>query len=241
MDDTASADNYPHAIAVAASRPRVLVADDRSILRAGLRAMLGDANLFEVLGDERRDAVLSVGVLEPAVVVMDLSMPNMSGLRAIREIKRRSAQTKIVVLTADASRQGIRAALDAGADGYLMRETSREELVLALDTVLSGKRFISPSALSNIIGEVLEEGDGPQRGASPAVRGLSARQREVLKLIAEGKRNREIAEALGISVKTVEKHRSNVMQKLDLHNTAALTTFAIESRLIGKARTARSR
>jgi DNA-binding NarL/FixJ family response regulator len=241
MDDTARADHYSAEIAMAPSRPRVLVADDRSILCEGLRAMLGDAKGFEVLGDERRDALRSVGALKPDVVVIDLSMPNLSGLGAIREIKRRSAHTKIVVLTAGGCRQEIRAALDAGAHGYLLREASREELVLAIDTVLSGKRFISPCALANIIGEVLEDGERRQPDASAAVRELSARQREVLKLIAEGQRNRQIAEALGISVKTVEKHRSNVMQKLDLHNTAALTTFAIESRLTGKARSARSR
>jgi DNA-binding NarL/FixJ family response regulator len=241
MDDSTRAEHHPAETAVAASKPRVLVADDRSILREGLRAMLADANGFEVLGDERREAVRSVGALNPDVVVIDLSMPDLSGLGAIREIRRRSAHTKIVVLTTDGTRQYIRAALDAGADGYLLRETSRAELVLAIDTVLSGKDFISPSALSNIVDEVLEGGAHRPTDDSPAMQALTARQRQVLKLIAEGKRNREIAAALGISVKTVEKHRSNLMQKLNLHNTAALTTFAIKSRLTGKATSGRSR
>jgi DNA-binding NarL/FixJ family response regulator len=218
----------------------VLLADDQSILREGLRAMLGEAKGFEVLGDERRDAVRSVDALKPDVVVIDLSMPNLSGLGAIREIKRRSAQTKIVVLSTDGARHYIRAALAAGADGYLLKDASRAELVLAIDTVLSGKSFISPSALVNIIDEAQERG-ARRAGAAPAVNTLSARQHEVLKLIAEGARNRQIAEQLGISVKTVEKHRANLMQKLNLHNTAALTTFAIENRLTGKARDGRAR
>jgi DNA-binding NarL/FixJ family response regulator len=223
-----------------AGKPRVLIADDQSILREGLRALLGDENGFELVGDERRDALRSVSVLEPDVVVIDLSMPNLSGLGAIREIKRRSAHTKIVVLTAEGTEQFIRAALDAGADGYLLKEASRAELVLAIETVLRGKRFIGPSAVSNIIGKFTDDGARrPPKAA--AVNALSARQTEVLKLIAAGERNRQIAEQLGISVKTVEKHRSNLMQKLNLHNTAALTTFAIDNRLTGKAGAPRSR
>jgi two-component system response regulator NreC len=207
---------------------RVLLADDRAILRDGLHAMLqGMAGVELVQGAE----------LQPDVALIDLSMPSLSGLGAIGEIKRRFTQAKALVLTSDASEQSIRAALRAGADGYVLKDASRAELLMAIETVLRGKAFISPSALHNLVRGPLAR---PARGASLAG-SLTTREREVLKLIAEGERNRQIAAELGISVKTVEKHRTNLMRKLKLHNTAALTSFAIEHRLAGKARPGRPR
>lgn len=217
-------------------KTRVLIADDQTILREGLRALLEGEDGLEVVGavDDRRDAVRSVGTLKPDVVLIDLSMPNMDGLSAIREIKRRSAQTKTLVLTAHRNEEYIRAALQAGADGYLLKDPSRAELLLAIDSVLRGKPFISPAVSQQIAVRYLQHSRDNRRPYS-LVNTLTGRERQVLKLIAEGRRNRQIAEHLVISVKTVEKHRSNLMHKLKLHNTAALTTFAIENRLAGKA------
>jgi RNA polymerase sigma factor (sigma-70 family) len=221
--------------AEAAVRPRVLIADDQTILREGLRAMLeADASL-ELVGaaDDGLAAMRSVGALKPDVVVVDLSLPGMDGLAAIREIKRRSAGTRTLILTAHKSAEYIGAALRAGADGYLLKQPSRAELLMAIDSVMRGKPFISPAVSQDLVKKYLEQNVEHAR-VPAAMSQLSARETQVLKLVAEGERNRQIAERLAISVKTVEKHRSNLMRKLQLHNTAALTSFAIENRLIGR-------
>jgi two-component system response regulator NreC len=162
---------------------------------------------------------------------MDLAMPFMDGLSAIRELARRGVQAKIIVLTMHKTEEHIRAALEAGASAYLLKDASRAELLMAMRTVLSGKTYISPAVADRIVTRYLDRdgGAGTVRSLSDT---LTAREKQVLKLIAEGCRNREIAEALFLSVKTVEKHRANVMRKLDLHNIAALTSFAIENNLV---------
>jgi DNA-binding NarL/FixJ family response regulator len=191
----------------------------------------GEAS-FELLGAaQEAPALRAAGSMRPDVVLLDLSLPGMEGLGAILEIKRRCAGTKTLVLAAQKSAACIRAALEAGADGYVLKHPSRAELRMAIDTVLRGRPFVSPAASLDLVEKYLDE----DKREHPAVRELSARETQVLTLIAEGERNRQIAARLAISVKTVEKHRSNLMHKLDLHNTAALTSFAIENRLAGKA------
>ena len=208
---------------------RILIADDHTIMREGLRALLESDLTLEIVGavENGRDAVQSVGSLKPDVVLMDISMPHMDGMSAIREIKRRAIETKILVLTVHKTEEYIRAALQAGASGYVLKDASRAELLFAIQCLVAGKTFISPAVSDRIVTAYLH------REQSGAVRSLSdtltVREKQVLKLIAEGRRNREIATYLYISVKTVEKHRSNLMQKLNVHNTAALTTFAIEN------------
>ncbi len=208
---------------------RILIADDHTIMREGLRALLESDLTLEIVGavENGRDAVQSVGSLKPDVVLMDISMPHMDGMSAIREIKRRAIETKILVLTVHKTEEYIRAALQAGASGYVLKDASRAELLFAIQSLVAGKTFISPAVSDRIVTAYLH------REQSGAVRSLSdtltVREKQVLKLIAEGRRNREIATYLYISVKTVEKHRSNLMQKLNVHNTAALTTFAIEN------------
>jgi two-component system, NarL family, response regulator NreC len=194
-------------VADAALRTRVLIADDQTILREGLRALLEDERGLELLGGVKTPA-------RPDVVLIDLSLPELQGLEAIREVKRRSVGTKVVVLSLHDSPQSLRAALDAGADGYLLKGASRSELVLAIAVVLRGTLFVSPALT--------------RRPAVPALDSLTLRERQVLKRIAEGARNREIAQELALSTKTVEKHRSKLMRKLNLRNIAALTSFAIE-------------
>ena len=176
---------------------RVLIADDEAIVREGMRALL-----------------------EPAcaeVVLIDLSLPEPLGLEAIREVKRRCVATKVLVLSPHDTPLALRAALDAGAVGYLLKGASRAELLLAIDTVLRGELFVSPTFA--------------RRPAVPALDSLTLRERQVLKRIAEGARNREIAAELALSAKTVEKHRSKLMRKLNLRNIAALTSFAIAHRI----------
>jgi DNA-binding NarL/FixJ family response regulator len=215
-------------------RRRLLIADDHAIMREGLRALLETDETLQVVGtvENGREAVSAVREHRPDLVLMDLSMPHMDGLSAIRELTLRSLPTRVLVLTMHRTEEHIRAALQAGAGGYVLKDASRSELLAAIRTVLSGKTYISPAVADRIVTCYLENG-----GGSRAVRSLSdtltAREKQVLKLIAEGRRNREIAEALFLSVKTVEKHRANLMGKLDLHNTAALTAFAIANKMVG--------
>jgi DNA-binding NarL/FixJ family response regulator len=218
-----------------AARHRILIADDHTLMREGLRALLEAEKTFEVVGtvDNGRDAVRSAGLLKPDLVLMDLAMPQMDGMSAIRELKRRASDARILVLTMHKTEEHIRAALQAGASGYLLKDASRAELLMAILCVIAGKTFISPAVADRIVNGYLdqERGAGAVRSVSDT---LTARERQVLKLIAEGRRNRDIAEYLFVSVKTVEKHRANLMGKLNLHNTAALTSFALENTLVSR-------
>jgi two-component system, NarL family, response regulator NreC len=219
------------------ARHRILVADDHTIMREGLRSLLDAQADFEVVGavDNGRDAVRLAGLLSPDLVLMDLAMPQMDGMSAIRELRRRTsdAKVKILVLTMHKTEEHIRAALQAGANGYVLKDASRAELLMAIHSVMGGKTFISPAVAERIVTGYLDRdrGEGEVRPLSDT---LTAREKQVLKLIAEGGRNRDIAEYLFVSVKTVEKHRANLMGKLNLHNTAALTSFAIQNALVSR-------
>lgn len=217
-------------------RCRVLIADGQTILRDGLRALLESDERIEVVGaaPDGTEAVRLAGALKPDVVLLDTAIDPLDGLSAIREIKRRSPATRAVVLTMQDSERSVWTALQAGADGYVLKAASRSELLMALEVVMSGRRFISPLVSSQIVARFLQDGRA-NTGAPPSeFDSLTLREKQVLKLVAEGRRNREIAQALFISVKTVEKHRSNLMHKLDLHNTAALTSLAIEKGLLAR-------
>lgn len=216
------------------ARSRILIVDDQTILREGLRALLESDAALQVVGavDDGAEAVRLVGAVNPDLVLIDISMRNTDGLGTIREIKRRAADTKALVLTAHNSEEYIRAALHAGADGYLLKESSRQELLMAIDSVLRGNRFISPAVSAYLVTRYLQQAKS-DIAAPSRFDTLTTREKQVLKLIAEGRRNREIAKYLFISVKTVEKHRSNLMHKTNLHNTAALTSLAMEKGLVG--------
>jgi two-component system response regulator NreC len=209
----------------------IVIAEDHTILRQGLRALLSSDPDFEVVGEaeDGRAAVRLVETLSPALLLMDLSMPKMTGMEAIAEIKKRSPDTRIVVLTVHKGEEYILSALKAGADGYVLKDAGHDELVRAVKNVLAGKRYLSPDISEKVIGGYLE---GRRALKATPWDTLTQREREILKLIAEGYKNKEIAGHLFISLKTVEKHRSNLMRKLDLHNTAALTAFAMEKGII---------
>ena len=211
---------------------RIVIAEDHTILREGLRSLLSADPDFDVVGEaeDGRDAIRCVETLSPDLVLMDLSMPRMSGLDAIKEIKKQNPAIKLIVLTVHKSEEYILATLQAGADGYVLKEATHAELVMATQNVLRGKRYLSPGISERVIEGYLE-GRKTLKTKS-AWDTLTQREREILKLIAEGYRNKQIADYLYISLKTVEKHRSNLMKKLDLHNTAALTTFAVEKGLV---------
>jgi two-component system response regulator NreC len=213
---------------------RIVIAEDHTILREGLKSLLSSNPEFEVVGEaeDGREAIRCVEKLKPNLILTDLSMPRMNGMDAIREIKRKSRDTKILVLTVHKTEEYILATLKAGADGYLLKDSTHSELLMAVRHVLSGKHYISPGISDKVLEGYLEGKRTLKTRSSWET--LTRREREILKLIAEGYKNKEIADDLCISVKTVEKHRANLMEKLNLHNVQALTTFAIEKGLVSR-------
>lgn len=214
------------------SRQRVLIVDDHTLLRAGLRALLSQDPGIEVVGEcgDGRDAIRAVGQLSPHLVLMDLTMPGMNGIEAIAEIKRRFPDVRVLVMTLHKTEEFIHASLQAGADGYILKDATHEEFHVAFRNVLQGKTYLSTDVSAKVVSGFL--GGGKTTPGSGVFGGLTHREREVLKLVAEGKSNKEIAAYLYLSVKTVEKHRSNLMTKLDVHNAAGLTAYAIERGLL---------
>ena len=213
---------------------RIVIAEDHTILREGLRALLSSNPDFEIVGEaeDGREAIRCVEKLKPNLILTDLSMPRMTGMDAIREIKRRSPETKILVLTVHRTEEYIHATLEAGADGYLLKESTQAELLMAVKHVLSGKPYISPGISDKVLEGYLDGRKALKTRTTWET--LTQREREILKLIAEGYKNKQIADDLCISVKTVEKHRANIMEKLNLHNVQALTTYAIEKGLVSR-------
>ena len=211
---------------------RIVLAEDHTILREGLRALLTADPNFEIIGEaaDGREAVRFVEKQIPDLILMDLSMPRMTGMDAIREIKKRYPQTKIIALTVHKTEEYLRTTLQAGADGYVLKDATHDELMMAIQSVLKGKTYLSPGVSGKVIEGYLEGKESQMPLSTLGL--LSQREREVLKLIAEGYKNKEIASDLCISLKTVEKHRANLMKKLDLHNAAALTAYAIEQGLV---------
>lgn len=213
-------------------KKRVLIVEDHTLLRAGLRALLAQDPDIEIVGeaDNGHDAVRLIGSLSPDLVLTDLSMPGMNGIEAIVDIKRRYPGVHVLVLTVHKTDEYIHESLRAGADGYILKDASHDELRIAIRSVLNGKIYLSPDISAKVINGYL--------GTDKATTQLSAwdtlthREREVLKLVAEGHSNKYIAEYFCLSIKTVEKHRSNLMKKLDLHNASMLTAYAIEKGLI---------
>ena len=215
-------------------RYRIVIAEDHTILREGLRSLLSSNPNFEIVGEaeDGREAIRCVEKLKPNLILTDLSMPRMNGMEAIKEIKRESPETKVLVLTVHKAEEYILAAFRAGADGYLLKDSTHAELVMAVNKVLSGKHYISPEISEKVVEGYLEGKKALKSKTSWET--LTQREREILKLIAEGYKNKEIADELCISAKTVEKHRANLMEKLNLHNAQALTAFAIEKGLVSK-------
>jgi len=189
---------------------------------------------MEIVGEAGNgfEAIRKAEVLKPDLVIMDLTMPKMNGMEAIKEIKGRYPDIKILVLTVHKVEEYILAAFKSGADGYVVKDAGQSELLLAIENILDGRTFVSPRISDKVILGYLQR--GIQLKKRSAWDTLTQREREVLKLIAEGYKNREIAEMLCISVKTVDKHRTNLMRKLDIHNVSTLIAFAMERGLIAR-------
>jgi DNA-binding NarL/FixJ family response regulator len=215
-------------------KKKIVIAEDHTILREGLKALLSSSTELEVVGEaeDGREAVKLASELTPDLILMDLSMPRMNGIEAIKEIKKRNPEIKILILTVYKTEEYVLASLQAGADGYILKEANHSEFLLAIKNVLMGKHYLSPEISGKVIEGYLK---GKQEHTPVTVwETLTSREREILKLVGEGYKNREIADDLFISLKTVEKHRENLMKKLDLHTASALTAYAIEKGLVSQ-------
>jgi DNA-binding NarL/FixJ family response regulator len=222
------------------TKGRILLVEDHTILRAGLQALLSKEPDFEIVGetDDGREALHLIAATKPNIVVTDISMPGISGIESLRDIKRRYPEIRVLVLTIHKADEYIHESLRAGADGYVLKDADPDELRVAIRSILNGKTYLSPDIASKVISGYLGGGNG-SGSDSAATNGsispwetLTHRERQVLKLVAEGHQNKYIADYLCLSVKTVEKHRSNMMRKLDLHNASTLTAYAIEKGLL---------
>lgn len=215
-------------------KKRIVIAEDHTILREGLRMLLSSNPDFEVVGEAQDglEAIRTAETQKPDLILMDLSMPRMNGMGAIQEIKKQCPSAKILVLTVHKTEEYILATLKAGADGYILKDATHSELMLAIDNIFSGKNYLSPGISEKVIEGYLEGRRTIKTSTSWDT--LTQREREILKMIAEGYKNKDIADYLCISAKTVEKHRANLMKKLDLHSASSLTAFAMEKGLITK-------
>lgn len=207
---------------------RVVLADDHRMMRDGLRAVLEKAGI-EVVGEagNGEEAIAEVARFRPDVVVIDVAMPGMNGIEATRRIAVEMPDTKVVGLSMNADRQYVIAMLDAGAVGYLLKNAASEELLVALDVITRGETYLSPA----IAGSVVEHVRGEPQAHAGQKRPLSAREREVLQLIADGKSSKEIAASLKLAVPTVDTYRRQIMDKLNLRTIAELTKYAIREGL----------
>ena len=210
----------------------IVIAEDHTLLRAGLISMLAERTDLKVVAEaaDGMEAIRCVEKHEPDLILLDLAMPKMNGISAIKDIRARFPATRILAVTIQTDDEYILAAFDSGADGYCLKQASRGEFLNAIDKVLAGNRYISPEISEQVLEGYLEGKKRLKKDSRWET--LTQREKEVLKLIGEGHKNAEIAEFLFISPKTVDKHRSNIMRKLDLHNAAALTGYAIEKGLV---------
>jgi DNA-binding NarL/FixJ family response regulator len=221
--------------AVPKPRTRIVLVEDHAILREGVKALIEIEPDFEIAGDFGgvEESLAGIAQLQPDLVLTDLALPKCSGFELLSEIKNIAPRARKLVLTAHNSEEYIRAALNAGADGYVLKDANRAELMLAIRTVAAGQQFLCKAIASKILSGYLSGGES--RRHPPNSQSITGREREVLTRIALGESNKVIARALTLSVKTVEKHRSNLMRKLHLHNAAAITMFAVRNGLMGGA------
>lgn len=217
-----------------AEKKKVVIAEDHKIFRQGLRSLLSTSDELEVVGEagDGMSAIRTIKRTDPDVVLLDLNMPKMDGIAVIKEIKQQSPEIKIVVLTMHRKEDYILEVFNSGGDGYCLKSAGHEDLMTAIRAVLSGKNYVSPEISGLVLEGYLESKRSIKKKSSFET--LTQREKEVLKLVGEGYQNKEIADYLCISTKTVEKHRANIMQKLDLHTASALTSYAIEKGLISE-------
>lgn len=206
---------------------RIIVADDHTLVRAGLVTLMSRMPDVEIAGEvaDGRAALKMVKELQPDIAILDISMPELNGLDAAEKLRHESPKTKVIILSMHANEEYVAQALKAGASGYLLKDAATAELEMALKSVSMGQFYLSPAISRQVVDNYLH-------GGPTGVDVLTPRQREILQLIAEGKSTREIAETLHLSVKTVETHRAQLMERLDIHDVAGLIRYALKKGLI---------
>lgn len=217
-------------------RIRIVLVEDHEILREGLKALIDLEPDFEIAGDFGEAAAGLAGIrqLKPDLVLTDLALPGISGFELLAQISHIAPRARKLVLTAHNGEENIRAALNAGAHGYVLKEANRAELMLAIRTVAAGERYLCKAVATQVLSGYLSGGE--PRHSPKTVQSITGREREVLIRIAHGESNKVIARSLALSVKTIEKHRSNLMRKLHLHNAAAITLFAVRNGFTAESR-----
>jgi DNA-binding NarL/FixJ family response regulator len=214
---------------------RILLADDHEVVRAGLRALLEEQQGWEVVAEavDGREAVEKATKLKPDVVVIDIAMPSLNGLEAVRQIVKAVPNCRVLVLTMYDSDPLIQQVLQAGARGYLLKSDAGRDLVSAIDALRRNKTFFTPKVSQMVLEGYLDKSpkEKEPQGEAESLR-LTSRQREIVQLLAEGKSSKEVAAVLGLSVKTAETHRANIMRKLDCHSVTELVRYAIRNHII---------
>jgi len=211
---------------------RILLADDHTVIRSGLRLLLERHPEFEVVGEaaDGREAVALAGELSPDVVVMDIAMPNLNGIEATNQIVRKRAETAVVILSMHSDEAYVMRSLKAGARAYLLKDSAEEDLVKSIRAVSEGKSFFSP-AISRVLAEDYVR-QLQRKGVEDSYELLTSREREILQLLAEGKSNKDMANLLNLSLYTIETHRSNILEKLNLHTIPELILYAVRKGII---------
>lgn len=213
---------------------RILVADDHDIIRRGLKQLLTGHEGWEVLGEAKtgREAVALAEQIKPDIVVMDLSMPDLNGLEAARRIKKQLPRTEIVVLTLHFSDQLVREIVESGVRAYIMKSDADRDLVAAVEALSNRRSFFTSRAADMLLDGFCRPSATPGDPQTVLRNRLTSREREIVQLLAEGKSSKEVAVALGISVKTAETHRANIMRKLELHSVSELVRYAVRNQII---------
>ncbi len=211
---------------------RIILADDHAVMRRGLRLVLEEHKDFQVIGEasDGREAVALVEELKPDLVVLDITMPNMNGIEAARQISEKQAGVSIVVLSMHSDESYVLRALKAGARGYLLKESAESDLILAIRSVSAGKAFFSPAVSRLLVEDYVRQLQ--DKDIEDSYELLTQRERELLQLIAEGKSNKDVANMLNLSLYTVETHRGNLMEKLNLHSVPELILYAVRKGVI---------
>lgn len=218
---------------------RILVADDHEVVRRGLCSLLRAQPEWEVCGEavDGRDAVEKAVQLRPEIVILDIGMPNLNGLEATRQILKANPQIRVLILTLHDSDQVVRDILDAGARAFLLKSDAARDLIAAVEALRRGKIYFTPKVGAMVLEGFLQR--DTKTAPEPQERHrLTAREREIVQLLAEGKSSKEVAVALGLSVKTAETHRSNIMRKLGLHSVSALVLYAVQNNIVHVAKAA---
>ena len=212
---------------------RILIADDHGVVREGLRALLGRVEEFDVVAEaaDGEEAVRMIGEKKPDVAILDISMPVVNGIEATRQVRRANPATKVLIFTIHENEEYVYQMVAAGANGYVLKDAGKNDLIAAVRAIQYGGRFFSPGVSRLIIDEFVRR--SREAAPAPADRtGLTGREAEILQYIASGLTNAEIARKLFLSVRTVNTHRTNLMHKLDVHNTAGLVRYAMENGLV---------